>query len=411
MKILYHHRVGSRDGQAVHIDELVHAFRSLGHDVVVVAPPGFELSPIGHESRVAAWIKQRLPRVFFEALEASYNVPAYLRLRRALRELKPDFIYERHGLFLIAGTLLGKHHSIPVFLEVNSPLAHERAQFGGLTLARVANWLETWAWRNATHVLPVTKVLAEMIHAVGVPASRISVVANGVDPGRFPRDYGAEHAKAAIGLAGRTVLGFTGFMRSWHGLETVVEMLSQPEAPASLHLLLVGDGPAKPLLEQRAAELQVTNRVTFAGLVDRDRVASYVAAFDIALVPKVVAYASPLKLFEYMALEKAIVAPDQPNIREVLTPNVDAVLFDPSQPIEMARAVIRLAGDSRSRERLGKAARATIDARKFTWCANAERILGLAVQRSNASAEQQAGLHAEKTAIAGARSRGPGRRS
>lgn len=411
MRILYHHRVGSRDGQAVHIDELIHAFRSLGHEVVVVAPPGFEASPIGHESRTAAWIKQRLPRAFFEILELSYNVPAYFRLSRAARKSKPDFIYERHGLFLIAGTLLGKRRSIPVFLEVNSPLARERAQFGGLTLKVVAEWLENRAWRTATHVLPVTQVLAELIQAARVPSARITVIPNGIDADRFRHDLRSEEAKDAIGLAGKTVLGFTGFMRSWHGLETVVEMLARPETPASLHFLLIGDGPAKPQLEKRAAELNVANRITFAGLVDRNKVATHVAAFDIALLPKVVDYASPLKLFEYMALGKAILAPDQPNIREVLTPGVDALLFEPDQPIEMARAIIRLAGDAGARERLGNAARTTIDARGFTWRANAERILALASRSSNKAVAQALDSRTEKAAIAEARPTGLDRRS
>ena len=337
-------------------------------------------------------------------------MPAYLRLRRAARELKPDLIYERHGTLLIAGTLLGKRRSIPVFLEVNSPLARERTQFGGLAAKWLASRLETWAWRSAAHVLPVTQVLAEIIRDAGVPTDRIAVIANGIDPSRFLRHYPAEDAKAAVGLAGRTVLGFAGFMRSWHGLEAVLEMLARRETPASLHLLLIGDGPAKPLLARRAAELNVANRLTFAGLIDRDHIASHVAAFDIALVPKVVDYASPLKLFEYMALGKAIVAPDQPNIREVLTPNLDALLFDSIQPLAMAQAVLRLAADVGSRERLGKAARATIEARGFTWRANAERILGLAERHVTGVAEKQTDPNEDKAAIAGPRSRGFDRR-
>lgn len=382
MKILYHHRVGSRDGQAVHIDELIHAFRALGHDVAVVAPPGFELSPIGHEPQLAAWIKQRLPRIFFEVLEILYNAPAYLRLRRAVRTFKPDLIYERHGLFLIAGTLLGKRWSIPTFLEVNSPLAHERSRSGGLACETLASRLEKWAWRAAAHVLPVTEVLAKVIRDAGVPPSRITVVPNGIDRDRFLGNESAKAAKAAIDLSGKIVLGFTGFMRTWHGLEAVVEMLAQPNTPADLHLLLIGDGPAKPLLEERAVALGVTDRISFAGLVSRDDISRFVAAFDIALVPKVVEYASPLKLFEYMALGKAIVAPDQPNIREVLTTGINAVLFDPMQQGELASAIVRLAADAETRERLGKAARATIDSRNFTWRANADRILALAARSS-----------------------------
>jgi glycosyltransferase involved in cell wall biosynthesis len=411
LKILYHHRVGSRDGQAVHIDELIHAFRALGHEVVVVAPPGFDLSPLGHESRVFAWIKRRLPQVFSEVIEVSYNLPAYLRLRRALSRCKPDVIYERHGLFLIAGTLLGKRSGVPVFLEVNSPLARERAQFGGIALKRLAAWLEIWAWRNAARILPVTEVLANAIIAASVPASRIDVIPNGINPERFLRDFSTESAKEAAGLSGKTVLGFTGFMRSWHGLESVLEMLAQPGTHAALHLLLIGEGPARPLLERRAAQLNVNHRITFAGLVGRDDVAKLMSAFDIALLPKVVEYASPLKLFEYMALGKAIVAPDQPNIREVLTADFNAVLFDPTQAHDMANQILRLAADARWRQQLGTSARATIDARGFTWQANAERIAILALRHSRLQPLQQLAPDPEGTVIAGRSSTGSDRRS
>jgi glycosyltransferase involved in cell wall biosynthesis len=134
------------------------------------------------------------------------------------------------------------------------------------------------------------------------------------------------------------------------------------------------------------------------------------AAFDIALVPKAVEYASPLKLFEYMALGKAIVAPDQPNIREVLTPNVNAVLFKPEQANDMASAILRLANNVGYRDQLGRAARAAIDARGFTWRANAERIAALAQQHRRARPIAEPVSGSERTAIAGRPSTGHDRR-
>ncbi len=88
-----------------------------------------------------------------------------------------------------------------------------------------------------------------------------------------------------------------------------------------------------------------------------------------------VACASPLKLFEYMAAGKAIVAPDQPNIREVLSDGETALLFDPTVPDAMWEAIRRLASDSMLRARLGLAARAEIGRRDYTWRGNAERVV------------------------------------
>ena len=272
---------------------------------------------------------------------------------------------------------------MPVFLEVNSPLVRERAEFGGLVLEPLARRLETWAWRQATRVLPVTGVLAGMVSAAGVLADRITVIPNGIDPNRFPVYENSIARKAALGLADKIVLGFAGFIRSWHGLDRVLDMLAQPGTPSRLHFHVVGDGPTRLELEQQAGRLGIRDRVTFAGLVDRDAVASHVAAFDIALQPKSVAYASPLKLFEYMALGKAIVAPDQPNIREILTDEANALLFDPDRPAAMTAAILRLADDPALRERLGVAARSTISERQLTWRANAKRIIALAQTTTN----------------------------
>src|SRR5690606_19885917 len=83
-------------------------------------------------------------------------------------------------------------------------------------------------------------------------------------------------------------------------------------------------------------------------------------------------YTSPLKLFEYLALGRAIVASDLPAIREVLTHDVDALLVPPGDAAALAAAIGRLADDAALRTRLGAAARARAAA--FTWAARAERL-------------------------------------
>jgi len=130
-------------------------------------------------------------------------------------------------------------------------------------------------------------------------------------------------------------------------------------------------------LKKRATALNVTNRVTFTGMIAREHVAAHVAAFDIALQPAVVDYASPLKLFEYMALGRPVVAPAQPNIMEILTDGKDALLFDPRDPRGLGSAVDRLCRDAGLRQRIGEAGRQTIQSRRLTWSDNAARVTEL----------------------------------
>jgi glycosyltransferase involved in cell wall biosynthesis len=130
-------------------------------------------------------------------------------------------------------------------------------------------------------------------------------------------------------------------------------------------------------LEALAAELGIAERVRFSGLVDHAEVPGRVAEFDIALQPKVTPYASPLKIFDYMAAGCAIVAPDQPNIREVLQHEHTALLFDPDAEGAMWQAIRRLIDDPALRLRLGAAARAELEARDYTWAGNARRVAAM----------------------------------
>lgn len=378
MKILYHHRTASKDGQAVHIDELIGALHQLGHEVRIVAPEIGSGDDMGAEAGWVQKLKTHLPKALYELLELAYTFVAYRRLRQAAREFQPDFIYERYNLFLLAGVMLKRRLGIPMLLEVNGPLVEERSRYGGLALEKIGRWAEGTTWRGADVVLPVTNVLADHVRAYGVPEERIRIVPNGINVEHFSQAPGREAAKQQLGLTGEFVLGFTGFVRDWHGVDRVIRWIASPAAPANAHLLVVGDGPVRQELEQLADRLAVRQRLTFTGVIDRQQVPAHVAAFDIALQPAVTAYASPLKLMEYLALGKAIVAPREPNLLEILTDGDNALMFDNADPKGIETALTQLAADADLRERLGSAAAATIARKQLTWIGNASHIVSLA---------------------------------
>ena len=367
MRILYSHRIQSRDGQSVHVEALVGALRKLGHDVLVVGPGFYQKAGFGGESRLISLIRSWLPLVLGELAELAYNVPAYWRLHRASTVFRPELIYERYNLYYLAGAVLARRTRVPLFVEVNAPLAEERSRHGGLRLRRLAHRLERFVWRSGDRVLAVTAVLGDMVAAADVPEGRIEVVPNGIDPDDFVG------LPARQNPSGPVVLGFVGFVRDWHGLDAVIAAMAA-HADIPLELVVVGDGPALPTLQRQAADLGIADRVRFTGLQPHEAIPGLVAGFDIALQPRVVAYASPLKLFEYMAAGKAIVAPDQPNIRETLVEGETALLFDVQDPDAMWRGICRLANDPVLRERLGTQARSEIARRDYTWRGNAERI-------------------------------------
>lgn len=377
MKILYHHRTASRDGQSTHIEEMIGGLRVNGEAVRECAPSVDGHHSSGGSAGWVGWLKAFLPRLVYEVAEIAYSLVAYRRLVRNIREFHPDGLYERYNLYLLAGVWVKKRFGLPLILEVNAPMAIERRLYGGLSLPRLADWAELYVWKNADVILPVTQVLADYMVSKGVEPGRIRVIPNAINEKHYADLPSTAQAKAALGLSGRVVVGFTGFVREWDRLDRIVKWVALRAAAQNVHLLVIGDGPARLEVEQCAASLGVADRLTFTGAVNREQVPALSMAFDIALQTALVPYASPLCLFEYLALSKAIVAPDQPNHHEILTHGVDALLYDPQDPDGIEKALDKLSCDVDLRERVAAAAQAVITRKQLTWRQHAEKVAGL----------------------------------
>jgi glycosyltransferase involved in cell wall biosynthesis len=321
--------------------------------------------------------KQVIPKLLYELLEFGYSGWEFVKLAGAILRHRPDAIYERANIYMLSGVWAARLFSLPLLLEVNSPLAEERRKFDGLAMPSFARWTEEAAWRRANYVLPVTAVLGGMIEQAGVPASRIVVTSNGVNEEEFRIVAPAARPRLPGSFGPGPVLGFVGYVRTWHGLPQIVDLLARDADFADANLMVVGDGPGRADLERRAKDLGVADRVWVTGLVERSRLAAHISCFDVALQPEVTAYASPLKLFEYMALSRAIVAPDAPNIREILTHQADCLLFEPNSPKSLGDAIRRLVRDDGLRVRLGAGAADKIRRDDISWARNARRAMAL----------------------------------
>lgn len=370
MNILYHHRTKSRDGQAVHIRELISALRDRGHLVHEWAlSPVFtdeESGDMGSEGNLLGRMLARLPRAAYELGEHAYGPSIARKLVETGREIGAEVLYERHALNNTAGVRAAKTLDVPLLLEVNSPLALERSAHETLVFQRWSERGEVRVLSAATRVLVVTAVLADMLVARGVARDRIEVIPNGVDLAHYP-DPGNDTGPGVT-------VGFTGFFRPWHRVDLMVQALADGLLGDDAHVLLVGDGPSHDEIVAQAERLGVADRVEITGSVGREEIPGYLARMDVCVQPAATAWASPLKLFEYMAAGKAIIAPDQPNLREILTHERDALLFPPGDGAAMMDALAALCADVTLRRELGAGARATIEERRLTWAHNAERV-------------------------------------
>lgn len=380
MRIVYHHRIASRDGQSTHVEEIVRGLRGLGHEVLLVGPELADGGHTGHSPGWVGWLKAHLPRPLYTLAEMGYSLVAYRQLARAIREFRPDAIYERYNLFELSGIWAKRRFRLPLLLEVNCPTAKERQQYYNISLPWLADWAERWVWRRADRVLPVTEVMADILVKEGVPRERIVVIPNGINPEHYAHLPSTEEAKAKLGLEGRLVIGFTGFVREWDRLDRIVRWMAGYQGPEKVHLMVIGDGPARAEIEQCAAEHGLSDRLSFTGVVTREEVPALSMAFDIALQTALVPYASPLCLFEYLALGKAILGPDQPNHHEILRDRVDSLLYDPDSNTALEQGLDILASDADLRRRIAAAAPRVIDEKRLTWSQHAARIASLMEQ-------------------------------
>ena len=114
MKILYHHRIASKDGQFVHIDEIVSALKELGHEVSVIGPDVAESGDFGHDGGFVTKLKKKLPKAVYELMELGYSAIAAFKLIKQIKKDRPDVIYERYNLYQPAGIVISKIFKIPL---------------------------------------------------------------------------------------------------------------------------------------------------------------------------------------------------------------------------------------------------------------------------------------------------------
>lgn len=372
MKILYHHRIASKDGQYVHVEELTNAFVELGHEINFVAPGFTDNTEFGNDGDIATQLKKLLPQSIYELLELSYSLLIAYKLIKQIFRDKPDFIYERYNSYQPMGVIVAKIFKIPLLLEVNAPLADERKKHSGLALYGLANFIEKYTWKNATKVLAVTQVLANIVSQKGVNKKNIEVIHNGINQNILNTVFKDKKTYENKGM----VIGFVGFLNKWHRLDLAIKAISNFR-DHNIQLICVGNGDIKTDLEAQAKKLGIEKKVIFTGLKSRSEVFNYVKDFDIALQPSVTPYASPLKLFEYMSSGCLIVAPRTSNICEVLN-DKNSILFEPDNFDDFYEKLNFSIKNFSETGELQRMAKQTIYDGNFTWQQNAERVIDIA---------------------------------
>jgi glycosyltransferase involved in cell wall biosynthesis len=368
--------VFGRKGCSIHVQEVVRAL--LGQGIAVdLFTPRFEGSP-PHDLRAVRI--HRLPRADEKSAAAREQAAfaANQDLHQALeRQGQFDLVYERYSLWSYAGMDYAQAAMVPGLLEVNAPLIDEQAQYRVLQNRAGAEWVAHRAFGNASALIAVSSAVAAYLLEFPEAEHRVRVIPNGVNLERFPVDL----APTVPREAGSFTIGFVGTLKRWHGLSTLVEAfrLLQADHPEA-RLLIVGDGPERSRIEEQLIDANLRDRAQITGGVDPTEVPGLVASMDVAVAPYPSMrqfYFSPLKVFEYMAAGRAVVASRIGQLNDLIEHEVTGLLCEPSSAPDLARALDRLRIDLALRHRMGRAARARVEG-NFTWQHTVRRILEVA---------------------------------
>lgn len=383
MRILYHHRTRSEDAQGIHISEMVRAFRDLGHEVDVVSLVESNGAAAARGESMSR-LTQRMPDWVYEVMSLGYNLYGYRYLASAIRRRRPDLIYERYSLNTLCGIWASRRFGIPLFLEVNAPLYYEQNQLGKLTFKGLARRSERWVCSNSTRTIVVSGVMRDMLAEEGIPKAHMVVMPNGIDPREFNPDVSGVAVRQRYGLEARVVVGVVGWFRKWHGVDMLVEAMHRGGLlTGEVRVLLVGDGPASADVLRYVEANRLRDSIILTGPIARAQVPAHIAAMDVTVQPSATDYACPMKIIEYMAMGRCIVAPDQPNIREILDGGGTAFFFAKGDGESLRTALTDVIRDPHKRSETGRRAYERVLECQLLWRANARRVLDLLQEQAH----------------------------
>lgn len=296
---------------------------------------------------------------------------------------KPDVLHAHSpALDGIAALRVGRKLGIPVLYEIRAFWEDAAVGNGTGTQGSPKYWLtrqmENRAVAGADAVAVICEGLRSDLISRGFAGDKIMVSPNGVDMEMFGTPVPAEPERArALGLDGKTVIGFIGSFYPYEGLDDLVSAMPMLLARnPDVRLLLVGGGPAEAALKKQAEASPAAHAIRFAGRVPHHEVEQYYSLIDILAYPRkamrLTETVTPLKPLEAMAQGRLVAASDVGGHRELIEDGVTGTLFAADSPAAIAEALSDLAANRQIWDERRAIARAYV-AQERNWAQNVQR--------------------------------------
>ncbi len=272
------------------------------------------------------------------------------RVEEIARRENPDIIHAHSPVLNgLAALRVGRKLGIPVHYEIRA--FWEDAAVGNGTGTEgdikynLTKKMETYVVENVDSVTTICDGLKQDLITRGIPEDKVTLIPNAVDISKFsgPQEPNAE-LQQKLGLNGMAVLGFIGSFYDYEGLDILLNAMQGVlgRVPNAC-LLLVGGGPMDDMLKAQADKLNLGDRVIFTGRVPHDKVQDYYNLVDIFVYPRkkmrLTDLVTPLKPLEAMAQHKLVAASDIGGHRELIEDGKTGMLFEPDNPLALAKKI------------------------------------------------------------------------
>ena len=308
------------------------------------------------------------------ALAADLMLPivGFVNARWAWRKLggRVDWVYERHNPFNTMGWTF-KRHGVPWILEVNRDFLYEQMVLPGL-----ARWLEIRAYEKCDVIVCVSETLKKIIvRETGITPAKVMVIPNAVDTAVFnPKTCEPKRVFDDF------TVGYVGILEPRQGLELLIEAISELRAEGSeISTVMVGEGTMRAALEGLSHRLGIREHVAFVGRVRLEKVPRFIAGFDLGYSGQVLTgerdmYHSPLKLYEYLAMAKPVVASGFEDAGRVVRDEETGFLFQAGDKEDLKRALRRAYGSRNRLVEMGSNACKQVMS-EHTWLARIREVI------------------------------------
>lgn len=323
-------------GYGSHMRGMIHGFQEDGHTVDVLVMGKAQASAVKNDysfdlkSLAKLFIPKILWRTLKEIQQIRFDKYAAKELQFAIQSIQPDIVYERSAWMSNGSVEVLSNFNIKHIVEINAPFEEEVKSFekahsliASLGKNKLKNLLQ-----SAHLVLPVTSSLQTyLIQRYKLNANNCVVIPNAIEKQEIQiKESRVAEINKKYNLSEVSVFGFVGSIFPYHGVDRLIRGVAKLNY-TDISILIVGDGYLIPALKKLANELGISSRVHFTGSVPKEDIYNYISAMDILTLPNTEWYCSPVKLFEYGAFGKTILAVKEAGVSDVMS-NKEGLLFE-----------------------------------------------------------------------------------